>query len=413
MSAKEEVSKETPERADVEALLAHWDFPFPLGEFKVLFGGYSGTSIKVVGGNGVRHVLKICHGYERADVEAQARVAVYARGCGCDEICTFYPVKGNPSAFAIERKKRPHPSVPPELGGWHGGGQGAVGGQGARIDCAARGGRGPRPAAQRPAARWRRRRLDPCRREQWRVRCAPPPLGRARQGFRDERGGARAPVPAVLHGAAGESQGGMDVARPAARRPPRRPFLDNIMLDPESGGLEGFVDMEDVCIGPLLFDIACCASACCFRADDNALDMRRMRHLLGGYASERPLGLSERKVFVAFMKLTMLCNCTWRFKNFNIDHRELESCRDAHVELQERIEALEDDMTAGFIEAILTELPKEKKPLAVAKPPPQGGAPKAPADATPAPAGKLSPFSVALGVAVVAAACVFFARRSR
>ena len=70
-------------------------------------------------------------------------------------------------------------------------------------------------------------------------------------------------------------------------------------------------------------------------------------------------------------------------------------------------------MTAGFIEAILTELPKEKKPLAVAKPPPQGGAPKAPADATPAPAGKLSPFSVALGVAVVAAACVFFARRSR
>ena len=39
MSAKEEVSKETPERADVEALLAHWDFPFPLGEFKVLFGG--------------------------------------------------------------------------------------------------------------------------------------------------------------------------------------------------------------------------------------------------------------------------------------------------------------------------------------------------------------------------------------
>ena len=70
MSAKEEVSKETPTRADVEALLAHWDFPFPLREFKLLFGGYSGTSVKVVGGNGVRHVLKICHGYEQADVEA-------------------------------------------------------------------------------------------------------------------------------------------------------------------------------------------------------------------------------------------------------------------------------------------------------------------------------------------------------
>ena len=60
------------------------------------------------------------------------------------------------------------------------------------------------------------------------------------------------------------------------------------------------------------------------------------------------------------MKLTMLCNCTWRFKNFNIDHRDLESCRDAHVELQQRIEALEDDMTAGFVDDLIHSLPTQR-----------------------------------------------------
>ena len=29
-----------------------------------------------------------------------------------------------------------------------------------------------------------------------------------------------------------------------------------------------------------------------------------------------------------------------RFKNFNIDNRDIEDCRDAHRELQERIDAI-------------------------------------------------------------------------
>ena len=49
-----------------------------------------------------------------------------------------------------------------------------------------------------------------------------------------------------------------------------------------------------------------------------------------GYASVKPLTTAESSVFLDFMKLTMLCNATWRFKNFNIDHREIAECRDAH-----------------------------------------------------------------------------------
>ena len=32
------------------------------------------------------------------------------------------------------------------------------------------------------------------------------------------------------------------------------PFLDNILVDPQSGAVAGFVDLEDVTVGPCLFD---------------------------------------------------------------------------------------------------------------------------------------------------------------
>lgn len=133
------------------------------------------------------------------------------------------------------------------------------------------------------------------------------------------------------------------------------PFLDNVLVSSSDGSLAGFVDLEDLCIGPLLFDIACCASACCFR-DDGALDARRLRALLTAYAAVRPLEPAESRRFVDFMKLTMLCNCTWRFKNFNIDHREIESCRDAHRELEDRILSLEDPVVEGLIQGIISSL---------------------------------------------------------
>lgn len=56
------------------------------------------------------------------------------------------------------------------------------------------------------------------------------------------------------------------------------------------------------------------------------------------------------------MKLSMLCNATWRFKNFNIDHREIEECRNAHVELQERILTLENPELVSEVKAVLKAL---------------------------------------------------------
>ena len=45
------------------------------------------------------------------------------------------------------------------------------------------------------------------------------------------------------------------------------------------------------------------------------------------------------------MRLALLCNCSWRFKNFNIDHRDVEDCRNAHVELWDRIKELNPGST--------------------------------------------------------------------
>ena len=137
------------------------------------------------------------------------------------------------------------------------------------------------------------------------------------------------------------------------------PFLDNVLVSPASGALAGFVDLEDVCLGPLLFDVACCACAACFDADTGALDLGRFRALMGGYSAARPLAAQERAVFVAFMRLTMLCNCAWRFKNFNVDHPELVAMKDAHVELQQRIEALHEKGNVDRLQACLAELPTE------------------------------------------------------
>jgi hypothetical protein len=135
------------------------------------------------------------------------------------------------------------------------------------------------------------------------------------------------------------------------------PFLDNILVDAESGAFKAFVDFEDSCVGPLLFDVACTAAAGCYRpaADGgpDVLAMQLLRDLLRGYASARRFEEHEVAAFVPFMRMALLCNCTWRFKNFNLDHREVESCRDAYRELQWRIEDLEQAERVGEIDELV------------------------------------------------------------
>jgi len=71
----------------------------------------------------------------------------------------------------------------------------------------------------------------------------------------------------------------------------------------------------------------------------------RRQSLASGYLGCRTLSADEVGLFIRFLRLTLLCNCAWRFANFNIDYREIEGCRDAYVELQVR----HDHVVCSFV----------------------------------------------------------------
>ncbi len=129
------------------------------------------------------------------------------------------------------------------------------------------------------------------------------------------------------------------------------PFLDNALVSPADGSFVGFVDFEDATTGPLLFDAACCIIGTCFAEGSDNFDMGRFRVLMSSYTAERPLTTGECRLLVPFLRLTLLCNCTWRFINFNVDHREVVECRDRYRELQDRIVSLEQEATVAAIQA--------------------------------------------------------------
>lgn len=127
------------------------------------------------------------------------------------------------------------------------------------------------------------------------------------------------------------------------------PFLDNILIDEGTGAFRGFVDWEDVCIGPLLFDVACCAVGNCFDEKDH-LRMDHLEALLDGY--QRPLTADEVRLFVPFLKHALLCNATWRFVNFNITHPHLRAeFGTKYAQLQSRLEHIESPEVARSIGA--------------------------------------------------------------
>lgn len=359
--SKEEVSKETLGDDDISALCAHFpSIKLPLVEHGVLFGGYSGTSIRVTGADGVKHVLKVCHGYSVADAMQQSAVATHAAMGGFLGVCA-------PVALGDATSKTPcvharlSDGTPVMALTWVNGMAADKVLSAGKVDdtvVLASIGAGLAALHSVPVDKAAAERMRSCERGSGACDVAKHISGELLAKMRASEHTRTHPYLLDFY----EAECAALTSSMAAADLPRGilhgdPFLDNMLCEASSGQLAGFVDLEDFCLGPLLFDVACCASAACFRPD-GALDVRRLRALLSGYASVRPLSQTERALFLPFMRLTMLCNCTWRFINFNIDSREIESCRNAHVELQERITALHDDFAIGVVTNVLNKLPR-------------------------------------------------------
>jgi len=133
------------------------------------------------------------------------------------------------------------------------------------------------------------------------------------------------------------------------------PFLDNVIVDEKSGHFKGFVDWEDTTVGPLLFDIATAIIGTCYNEHCCMLDEFRLKTFLNGYTKKRKLTNEELQYLPRFIQMTLTCNCAWRFKNFAIDHPELNETN-SHVEIQERVLAMREEDTKDFLGKVMADL---------------------------------------------------------
>lgn len=325
-----------------------------------LFGGFSGSNYAVTCDSGAVYVLKLCNGYSEKDVQAQARIQAHLHHSGLEGACFALPRLDDPQSFVscalgqpavlltfvagtnadVILRKFPGPdkdafeqrafrSIGHGLALLH------------RVSCEGVGGlRSFRDGGACDVVKH----MD----------------GSCRKKMRDSVHTAKHPfVLEFYEQELGNLNASMEEALSAPADFPAGilhgdPFLDNCLLNPE-GEFSAWVDYEDVSVGPLLFDVACCVIGCCFRASDNKLNMRRLEALLQGYCGTRALTDAEAEHFVRFMRLTLLCNCAWRFANFHIDHREIKDARDAYKELRDRIVSLRDDATSQKINAIVAQ----------------------------------------------------------
>jgi Ser/Thr protein kinase RdoA (MazF antagonist) len=190
-------------------------------------------------------------------------------------------------------------------------------------------------------------------------------------------GGAALTAAATVSGAV---SGRMRGARGAAGAPAAGAPAAAGSVRPSVSGV-AFVDFEDATFGPLVFDVACAASAACFvhagagaGADagsgagaDGAgaggdaggvLDAGRLAAFLLGYAAVRPLNAAERAVLADWLRATLLCNAAWRFVNFQIKRRDSPAAaRESYRELEARVRTMEDGSALAMVHALLNALP--------------------------------------------------------
>mmetsp|Transcript_43880 Transcript_43880/g.83794 ORF Transcript_43880/g.83794 Transcript_43880/m.83794 type:complete len:354 (+) Transcript_43880:191-1252(+) len=309
---------------------------YGLGELTTvskLYGGFSGSNYKVQDERGVLAVLKVCHSYSVEEVCDQAAVQGHLGACNFVGACSAIPLLSpeGPSMYVTTTPTSGEPALLLSFC------------KGKSADAVLEAGLDAGVTLQEIGFNLAKlHQVEPCAGLRSYTKSGACNLGEHLLGkwlilFRENEHVRAHEFVAFYESQLKELQAVMRTQGLPCGIIHGDPFLDNILVDEASGEFSAFVDFEDACVGPLLFDVACCAAAACYQGLANTLDMSMLNSLLTGYCSVRRFTNAEQTLFVKFMQMTMLCNCSWRFKNFNIDHREVEKCRDAHKELQDRI----------------------------------------------------------------------------
>ena len=398
MAAKLQISTSSHSNEELSSILA--DFmscsgPFSLRSSKQLFGGYSGASYLVEIGTPTaddrhataQYVLKVSNGYTHDDAEFMCRTASHLGAVGYREMCLPIakmkqrraPYTDDPYVYVSQRESngipafllnyvegeqadkvmRDNPKLAPVVMRGIGGGLGRMHSKSVGLDKEKTKSLGLRwyetdggccdvedqvqdkvlnkimadpDAKKHEFVAFYKRELDDLKKEMQLVKDGSLALG-------------------ITHG---------------------DPFSDNILCHPESGKLSAFIDIEDVCVGPLLFDLACCAIGCVFKKSDEGdgdghlgniypqvVDFTLLQALLDGYCADRKLPTLEAEHFVAYMRLTLLCNCCWRFVKFNIvekDNGVPDQAKNSYRELMRRIEYLRESEIESKVQKLLDNL---------------------------------------------------------
>lgn len=136
------------------------------------------------------------------------------------------------------------------------------------------------------------------------------------------------------------------------------PYPDNLMLVVEDGVIMSarFVDWEDACVGPLMYDLGCALVAAAF---DEAGTLRDdvFRDVLRGYVEARgSLSSVEAAALPSLMAANALACALYRWYQFHVVDPEVPAdAKNAYLEMQAIVDALDADLTSTRVNRLIQE----------------------------------------------------------
>merc|ERR1712137_740141 len=118
-------------------------------------------------------------------------------------------------------------------------------------------------------------------------------------------------------------------------------FSDNTLFSTEPVWLQGLIDWEDSCRGPIIVDLAVTSYACCFTANHEFMPQRFQSLLFAYTEAGRSIAAEEAKLFVDFMSAAALACAFYRFTEFVVKTDNTGPAIESYKFMHDRVLVLE------------------------------------------------------------------------
>ena len=124
-------------------------------------------------------------------------------------------------------------------------------------------------------------------------------------------------------------------------------FYDNVIT--EQGKFKAIIDFEEACYYYLIFDIGMSILGLCL--DKGVLNLVKVKSLINGYQSIRPLQSEEKGKLKFFVEYAAIATSKWRFWKYNIDVPN-KKLKDKHWEMVNIAKNINSINNKNFIQQI-------------------------------------------------------------